>query len=126
MAQDQERKEIQFIADSLGMTTEEYLFYLHRKKSALKTAFQNDSTRFRRFLEDFYKIIDDLVHSRSKIQIPESSIAASLDGSIKMMRNIGSDPMILAMLYEYYEYDPNKPLNTLLNVEMIFKKPSSD
>ncbi|WP_208560615.1 hypothetical protein [Marinilactibacillus kalidii] len=110
-------KEIIAYAKTLGMSTDEYLIYLHQKNQAVKTILLNDSEGFRQFLKEFHDVMDDLtLYDKDSVEeVVAIRKEKSLQASIDLLTNVSSDPMLLAQMYEHYQYDSDEDTNTIMN-----------
>lgn len=52
--------ELSRFAQTIGMTTEEYLVGLHEKNQSVKNMLLRDGQGFKQFVEDFHDLLDDI------------------------------------------------------------------
>ncbi|MEC6748981.1 hypothetical protein VXN63_10525 [Marinilactibacillus sp. XAAS-LB27] len=116
MRNDKEFQEIIAYASTLGMSTDDYLVYLHHKNQAVKSILLDDSLGFKQFLQEFHDVLDGLTvpgenDDTAVSKRKEQSVQASAD----LLAKISSDPMLLAQMYEHYQYDSDEDSKTIMN-----------
>ncbi|API90165.1 hypothetical protein BKP56_13305 [Marinilactibacillus sp. 15R] len=115
MNENMEYKEIITFAENLGMTVEDYLVYLHRKNKSVKTVLLEDSHGFKNFLKDFHNVLDDLTICTKADAARAAKKDQSLQAAANLLYKVSSDPMLLAQMYEHYQYDSDEGSNRIMN-----------
>ncbi|WP_225744488.1 hypothetical protein [Marinilactibacillus sp. Marseille-P9653] len=116
MRNDKEFQEIIAYASTLGMSTDDYLVYLHHKNQAVKSILLDDSTGFKQFLQEFHDLLDGLtVPSGNDDAAVSERKEQSVQASVDLLARLSSDPILLAQMYEHYQYDSDEDSNTIMN-----------
>lgn len=115
MNKKKEYQEVTAFAENLGMSVEAYLIYLHRKNQSVKTVLLEDSHGFKNFLADFHSVLDDLTVCTKDDEASAGKKEQSLQTAADLLYKVSSDPILLAQMYEHYQYDSDENSNTLMN-----------
>lgn len=117
MKENKEYQEVAAFAENMGMSVDEYLIYLHRKNQSVKTVFLEDSHGFKNFLADFHNVLDDLTVCTKDDEARAAKKEQSLQAASNLLYKVSSDPMLLAQMYDHYQYDSDENSNTLMNCQ---------
>lgn len=107
--------ELSRFAQTIGMTTEEYLVGLHEKNQSVKNMLLRDGQGFKQFVEDFHDLLDDITHYKEALlaEAKSEKDEVLLKAVVGLLYKSSSDPMLLAQMYEHYHYEDDEKNHTL-------------
>lgn len=99
--------EISRFAQSIGMSSEEYLLSLHEKNQSVKSMLLRDGDGFKQFIEDFHELLDGITVYKEALlaEAKNTKDEELLKTVVELLYKASSDPMLLAQMYEHYHYE---------------------
>lgn len=107
-------EEISRFAQTMGLSTEDYLLGLHEKNQSVKNLLLQDGHGFKQFVEDFHHLLDGITAFKTAfLSEPENAKDEDLlNLVIDLLHKASSDPMLLAQIYDHYDYNKKKDPTT--------------
>lgn len=103
-------EEIIRFAETMGISAEEYLLGLHEKNKSMKDMLLRDGSGFKQFVEDFHSLLDNMTIFKEGVlsNVSDEKDKALLKVVQELLFKASSDPMLLAQIYEHYNYEENE------------------
>lgn len=98
--------DIKEFAHSMGMSPEEYAVSLHNKNKAMKSMLLENGSEFKEFVNDFHKLLDELmVYKETDAKNSSFEHYSLMKRLAELMLITSKDPMLLAQLHQHYSED---------------------
>ncbi|EXJ24048.1 hypothetical protein ADIAL_0428 [Alkalibacterium sp. AK22] len=114
-----EIKDVQQYAQSIGMTLEEYTLSLHSKNQKVKSVLLGNGTEFKHFVEEFYALLDEMaIYKETDAKKTSPEHYERIKQVVHLLSTTSADPKLLAQLYHHYPNGIQNGANEL-HVDLI-------